>query len=152
MKRFKYKLNGLTIAIIIIGFVFCLTAIVFSILKLIANEGISDATVTLNVIAIVLAVLCSAVFVFICTMHYRVDAGGIKLVFGFFEIKSNSFTPDKIAAVVYKTKDNVLLVVSDLTPENPPGTLINIDSSLFNAFVKTLTDSGISFDYIEDIN
>ena len=85
-------------------------------------------------------------------MHYRVDAGGIKLVFGFFEIKSNSFTPDKIAAVVYKTKDNVLLVVSDLTPENPPGTLINIDSSLFNAFVKTLTDSGISFDYIEDIN
>lgn len=152
MKRFKYKLNGLTVAIVIIGFVFCLTAIVFSIIKLVANEGISDSTVTLNVIAIVLAVLCSAVFVFICTMHYRADASGIKLLFGFFEIKCNSFTPDKIAAVVYKTKENILLVVSDLTPENPLGTVINIDSSLFNAFVKTLTDSGISFDYIEDIN
>ena len=67
MKRFKYKLNGLTIAIVIIGFVFCLAAIVFSIIKLVVNGGISDATVTLNVIAIVLAVLCSAVFVFICT-------------------------------------------------------------------------------------
>ncbi len=151
MKRFKYKLNGITKVLVAVGCVLCLVAIAASVIKLIVVENNSYPSIVFNVITITFAVVFIVAFCLVLSIRYDVNAGGVRLVLGFFTIKNGSFSPEKIAAVVRKTKTNVLLIVSDLTVENPLGTIINIDSSLFEGFIKALSDSGISFDYIEDI-
>lgn len=151
MKRFSYKLSPIILTLIIIGLVLCVLAIIFSILKFFDLPNFKSISPILDVITIIISFIFIFLLILVLTLHYKIDATGIKLILGFIPI-GNGFNANEISAVVYKTKQNVLLIVKDITSETVFGSAVNISSDNFNAFVKTLTDCKISFDYIEDID
>ena len=152
MKRFKYKLSPLAIAFISVSLSSCILATVFSILKLTGLiQSQSDDSI-LDVTTVIVSIILIFIHAMICTIHYKVDSTGVKLKLGLFTIKSNSYIAEDISAVVYKTKENRLLIVKDMTEEQVFGSIININSNQFNDFVKILKNAKISFDYIEDID
>lgn len=149
MRRFSYKLSPIILTLIIIGLVLCIFAIIFSALKLFDLPNLKSISPIFDIITIIISFLFIFILILTLTLHYKVNTNGIKLVFGFIPI-NNGFNANEISAVVYKTKQNLLLIVKDLTSETVFGSAINISSDKFNAFIKALTDCKISFDYIED--
>lgn len=149
MKRFSYKLSPIILTLIIIGLVLCILAIIFSALKLFDLPNFKSISPIFDVITIIISFVFIFILTLTLTLHYKVDTSGIKLVFGFIPI-NKGFNANEISAVVYKTKQNILLIIKDLSSETVFGSAVNISSDNFNAFIKALAESKISFDYIED--
>lgn len=150
MKRFKYKISPLAITFIIISITASILAILFSILKLCGLPNSKSIFPALDVITIIASSLFLIFNIMVSTIHYEVNNKGIILKLGFLVIKGNSFSSDKIRAIVYKAKENRLLVVTNLDTEEIFGSVINISPNSFTAFVNKLKTSKIAFDYIED--
>ena len=152
MKKFNYKLNNLTIAFVVLGFCLSILAIIFSILKLANLANLISVNPLLDVITIIIALFICFFLLIVCLLKYHVSPKGVTLTLGFFPLKKYSLPPKDISLVIYKTKQNTLLIVKDTTPEILIGVAINIKPKEYNSFVQALIDNKISFDYMEDVD